>query len=183
MYLDAKHPLAIDAKVFLNGEAVGQAKDAILFAADEAGCRILVAVKDGAGGIIPWLLTTKREDGRLFYYRDGYDPMALPEGVISYQDVVARWIFGKVEIRFPDIDPWIVVHCRDFQAAPLQNEAEYDAALAEVGTLMDAEEGTPGFTRLNALTDRIHEYESIHCPIDPPTPEAVAEYEREKRGR
>ncbi len=65
--------------------------------------------------------------------------------------------------------------------AQITNEADYSAALAEIEPLMVAKPGTPEFARFDVLATRIQAYERIHYPIDPPTPEAIAQYEREKR--
>lgn len=48
--------------------------------------------------------------------------------------------------------------------APIQNEAEYDAALEEICRLFHATEG-PAFRRLNALVYHVGVYEDIHYPI------------------
>jgi HTH-type transcriptional regulator/antitoxin HigA len=42
----------------------------------------------------------------------------------------------------------------------IQTEAEYEAALAEVSGLMDAEEGSSAGAWLDALVTRIEEYEA-----------------------
>jgi len=55
--------------------------------------------------------------------------------------------------------------------------AEYDAAMARLDALMDAPEATE---EIDALADALAEYEAEHYPIDPPTPEAAAEFRRER---
>jgi HTH-type transcriptional regulator/antitoxin HigA len=52
----------------------------------------------------------------------------------------------------------------------IETEADYDAALAEVYGLMDAEPGTPDDARLDVLTTLIEAYEARHWAIDPPDP-------------
>ena len=52
----------------------------------------------------------------------------------------------------------------------IRTEAEYDAALAEVETLMDASPGTPLGTRLDVLVRMIEAYEAKHWDIDDPDP-------------
>lgn len=52
----------------------------------------------------------------------------------------------------------------------IQTEADYDAALADVDALMDAEPGTPEGARLDVLVTLIEAYEARHWPIDPPDP-------------
>jgi HTH-type transcriptional regulator/antitoxin HigA len=49
---------------------------------------------------------------------------------------------------------------------PIQDEAEYEAALAEVASLLGAAAGTPEGERLDALTVRIEAYEARIWPID-----------------
>ena len=53
---------------------------------------------------------------------------------------------------------------------PIRDEHDYDAALAEVDTLMDAEPGTPEGDRLDVLVTLIEAYEARHWAIDPPDP-------------
>ncbi len=55
--------------------------------------------------------------------------------------------------------------------------AEYDIAMARLDALMDVPEGTE---EIGALADALAEYEAEHYPIDPPTPEAAAEFRREQ---
>lgn len=52
----------------------------------------------------------------------------------------------------------------------IQNEDDYDAALADVDALMDAEPGTPEGARLDVLVSLIEAYEARHWPIDMPDP-------------
>lgn len=55
----------------------------------------------------------------------------------------------------------------------IQTEAEYDRALAEVETLMDATPGTPQGTRFDVLVRMIEAYEAKHWDVgdpDPPPP-------------
>ena len=53
---------------------------------------------------------------------------------------------------------------------PIRTEADYDAALAEVDTLMDAAHGTPEGDRLDVLVTLIEAYEARHWPIGAPDP-------------
>lgn len=66
---------------------------------------------------------------------------------------------------------------------PVRTETEYNAALAEVESLMDAAPGTVAFDRLEVLAVLVEAYERRHHPILPPDPIAVIEYEMEKRNR
>lgn len=52
----------------------------------------------------------------------------------------------------------------------IKTEADYEWALAQVETLMDAAPDSPEERALVGLTKMIHEYEQVHHPIDPPTP-------------
>ncbi|HEX6746106.1 MAG TPA: transcriptional regulator [Longimicrobium sp.] len=53
---------------------------------------------------------------------------------------------------------------------PIHTEADYDAALAEVDTLMDAVPGTLEGDRLDVLVTLIQAYEARHWAIDAPDP-------------
>jgi HTH-type transcriptional regulator/antitoxin HigA len=53
---------------------------------------------------------------------------------------------------------------------PIKSEADYDAALAEITSLMDAEPGTPEGDRLDVLVTLVEAYEAKHWRIDPPDP-------------
>ncbi len=50
-------------------------------------------------------------------------------------------------------------------AAEITDEAAYEAALAEIEQLWDAQPGTPDGTRLSALVDLVEAYEEKHYPI------------------
>ena len=52
----------------------------------------------------------------------------------------------------------------------IQSEDDYDAALADVETLMDAMPGTPEGARLDVLVTLIEAYEARHWKIDAPDP-------------
>jgi HTH-type transcriptional regulator/antitoxin HigA len=57
---------------------------------------------------------------------------------------------------------------------PIHNEADYEAALAEIDSLMDAIPGTPEGDRLDVLVTLVEAYEARHWAIDAPDPiEAV----------
>src|SRR3546814_5778482 len=61
----------------------------------------------------------------------------------------------------------------DLMAAikPIRTEADYEAALARAGTLMDAESGTPEGEELDVLVDLIEHYEAKHVPTGYPSPQ------------
>lgn len=53
---------------------------------------------------------------------------------------------------------------------PIQNEDDYDAALADVEGLMNAAPGTPEGARLDVLVTLIEAYEARRWPIEAPDP-------------
>ena len=53
---------------------------------------------------------------------------------------------------------------------PIKTEADYQAALKEIESLMDAEPDTPKGDRLDVLTTLVDAYEAKHHPIDEPDP-------------
>jgi antitoxin component HigA of HigAB toxin-antitoxin module len=67
----------------------------------------------------------------------------------------------------------------------MATESEYRAALTEISPLFDL--GDDGLSeeqlaRVEVLGAAIEAYEKINYPIDPPSPEALAQFEREMRG-
>lgn len=54
--------------------------------------------------------------------------------------------------------------------APIKSEDDYEAALAEIAALMDAEGDTPEGDRLDVLVTPVEAYEARHWTIDPPEP-------------
>ena len=67
-------------------------------------------------------------------------------------------------------------------ADPIENEAGYDAALAEIEGLMDAAPGTPEGERLEALATLVEAYEARRWPIAAPDPVSLVEHVMEARG-
>ena len=65
---------------------------------------------------------------------------------------------------------------------PVRTEADYDAALAEIGTLMTARAGTAEGDRLDVLSTLVEAYETEHHAIDAPDPIALVEFAMEQRG-
>lgn len=51
---------------------------------------------------------------------------------------------------------------------PIENEAEYDAALIAIGRLMGAAPDSPEGDELEALVTLVEAYEAKHWPIEPP---------------
>ena len=54
--------------------------------------------------------------------------------------------------------------------APIKSELDYDAALAEIDRLMDAEPNTSRGDRLDVLVTLVEAYEAKRWVIDPPDP-------------
>ncbi|WP_419948277.1 helix-turn-helix domain-containing protein [Candidatus Palauibacter sp.] len=65
---------------------------------------------------------------------------------------------------------------------PVRNEADYDAALAEIDRLMGAAPGTPEGDALEVLVTLVERYEAEHWMIDAPDPLALIEHVMEARG-
>ena len=65
---------------------------------------------------------------------------------------------------------------------PIRNEADYDAALEEVGRPWGAKSGTPDGDRLDVLATLIDAYEVKHHPIDPPDPVEAIRFRMEQQG-
>ncbi|GBQ90820.1 transcriptional regulator helix turn helix domain [Gluconacetobacter johannae DSM 13595] len=65
---------------------------------------------------------------------------------------------------------------------PIRKEADYDAALEEVGRLWGAKSGTPDGDRLDVLATLIDAYEAKHHPIDPPDPVEAIRFRMEQQG-
>ncbi|GBR02426.1 DNA-binding protein [Gluconacetobacter liquefaciens] len=65
---------------------------------------------------------------------------------------------------------------------PIRNEADYDAALDEVGRLWGAKSGTPDGDKLDVLATLIDAYEAKHHPIDPPDPVEAIRFRMEQQG-
>jgi len=65
---------------------------------------------------------------------------------------------------------------------PIRSEADYDAALEEVGRLWGAKSGTPDGDKLDVLATLIDAYEAKHHPIDPPDPVEAIRFRMEQQG-
>ena len=55
------------------------------------------------------------------------------------------------------------------QVRPIQTEVDYEAALARLDQVLQAEIGTPEGDERDLLVDEIERYERVHYPIPPPT--------------
>jgi len=64
---------------------------------------------------------------------------------------------------------------------PIRSEADYEAALAEVGRLWGAKAGTPKGDRLDVLATLIDVYETQHFPMDPPDPIEAIKFRMEQQ--
>jgi HTH-type transcriptional regulator / antitoxin HigA len=58
----------------------------------------------------------------------------------------------------------------EIKVRPIRTEDDYDAALAEVDSLMDAVPGSSEGDRLDVLVTLIEAYEARHWPIETPDP-------------
>ena len=65
---------------------------------------------------------------------------------------------------------------------PIRTEAEYEAALARVYSLMDSEPGTPEGEELDLLADLVDAYEYRHMPMPIPEGLAIIEFWIEEKG-
>lgn len=65
---------------------------------------------------------------------------------------------------------------------PIRTETDYRAALSEIETLWDAEEGTPEADRLEVLALLVQDYERRHYPIPDPDPIDFLAHVMEARG-
>jgi len=66
--------------------------------------------------------------------------------------------------------------------APIKSELDYDAALAEIDRLMDAEPNTSRGDRLDVLVTLVEAYEAKLWMIDPPDPIDAIKLRMEQRG-
>ena len=66
--------------------------------------------------------------------------------------------------------------------SPIRTEEAYDAALEEIGRLLEAEPGSPEYDRLDVLSTLVEAYEAIHYPMEAPDPIALIEFVMEQRG-
>ena len=65
---------------------------------------------------------------------------------------------------------------------PVRTEADYERALKEIESLMDARAGTPEGDELDVLATLVDAYEAEHYPIEAPDPIALIEFAMEQRG-
>lgn len=65
---------------------------------------------------------------------------------------------------------------------PIRTEADYEAALAEIERLFDAEYGTPEGKKLDVLVTLVAAYEERHHPIPAPDPIEAILHQMESQG-
>ena len=65
---------------------------------------------------------------------------------------------------------------------PIKNEADYDAALAAIDSLMGAAPDTPPGDKLDVLVTLVEAYEAEHWPIEAPDPISAIKHVMESRG-
>ena len=62
------------------------------------------------------------------------------------------------------------------EIAQVQNEAEYDAALARISELLNAKADTLEGDELDRITDLVIRYEDEHYPMEDPDPDSLLEF-------
>ncbi len=65
---------------------------------------------------------------------------------------------------------------------PIKTKTDYQAALKEIQTLMDAKPRTPRGDRLDVLVTLVEAYEARHYPLDLPDPVEAIKYTMESKG-
>jgi HTH-type transcriptional regulator/antitoxin HigA len=65
---------------------------------------------------------------------------------------------------------------------PIKSEADYEAAMDEVGVLWGSEPDTPEGDKLDILITLVEAYEREHHPIDPPDPIDAIKFRMEQQG-
>jgi len=65
---------------------------------------------------------------------------------------------------------------------PIKSEVDYDAALARIDKLMDAEMDTPEGDELDVLVTLVEAYEAKHHTIDSPDPVEAIKFRMEQAG-
>jgi len=70
----------------------------------------------------------------------------------------------------------------EMEISPIRTDADYRKALGEVGSLWDAEPGSPDGDYVEVLSTLIEAYEAQHYPIPAPDPIAAIEFMMEQTG-
>jgi HTH-type transcriptional regulator/antitoxin HigA len=66
---------------------------------------------------------------------------------------------------------------------PIRTKADYEAALKNIGSLLDAPVGSLEAERLDSLSSLVEEYEEDHYPIGPTDPIEAVKFRKEQMGR
>ena len=65
---------------------------------------------------------------------------------------------------------------------PIKTDADYQAALKEIESLMMAEPDSPEGEKLDVLVTLVEAYEAKHFPLDLPDPVEAIKFEMERKG-
>jgi HTH-type transcriptional regulator/antitoxin HigA len=65
---------------------------------------------------------------------------------------------------------------------PIRTEADYQAAMREVESLMTAEFGTPEGDRLDVLATLVEAYEAKHFPMEVADPVDAIKFQMDRKG-
>jgi len=65
---------------------------------------------------------------------------------------------------------------------PIKSESDYDAVLARIDALFDADIDTPEGDELDILVTLVESYEARHYPIDPPDPIEAIKFRMDQMG-
>jgi HTH-type transcriptional regulator/antitoxin HigA len=65
---------------------------------------------------------------------------------------------------------------------PIKTDADYQAALKEIESLMMAEPDSPEGEKLDVLVTLVEAYEAKHFPMDLPDPVEAIKFEMERKG-
>jgi HTH-type transcriptional regulator/antitoxin HigA len=68
------------------------------------------------------------------------------------------------------------------EVRPIKSESDYEAALAEIDTLMDSRRGTARGDRLDVLVTLVEAYEEHRWRVEPPDPIDAIKLRMEQRG-
>lgn len=82
-----------------------------------------------------------------------------------------HWLRARPSVTSYAIGPLVDAWCGAWsEVRPIEREEDYESALAEADSLMDAKAGTPAGERLDVLAALIEAYEACHWPEDAPHP-------------
>lgn len=65
---------------------------------------------------------------------------------------------------------------------PIKTEADYQATLKEIESLMSAEADTPEGDRLDVLVTLVEAYERVHYPVEFPDPVEAIKFRMDQQG-